>query len=41
MTRQGSLVTVKNAKYFHISESRQKAFIDLINVLEDDEYLDD
>ncbi len=39
VTRQGSLVTVKNAKDFHISESRQKAFIDLINVLEDDEYL--
>ena len=40
VTRQGSLVTVKNAQDFHISESRQKAFIDLINVLEDDEYLD-
>ncbi|MFP5271627.1 AAA family ATPase [Coleofasciculus sp.] len=38
VTRQGSLVTVKNAEDFHISESRQKAFIDLINVLEDDEY---
>lgn len=38
VTRQGSLVTVKNAKDFHIYESRQKAFIDLINVLEDDEY---
>lgn len=40
VTRQGSSVTVKNAKDFHISESRQKAFIDLINVLEDDEYLE-
>ncbi|MEQ9233170.1 hypothetical protein [Coleofasciculus sp. E2-BRE-01] len=39
LTRQGSLVTVNNAKNFHISESSQKAFIDLINVLEDDEYL--
>lgn len=40
VTRQGSSVTVKNSKDFHISESRQKAFIDLINVLEDDEYLE-
>lgn len=32
VTRKGSLVTVKNAKDFHISESRQKAFIDLINI---------
>lgn len=37
VTRQGGLVTVKTAKDFHISESRQKAFIDLINVLQDDE----
>jgi ABC-type multidrug transport system ATPase subunit len=37
VTREGGLVTVKGAKDFHISESRQKAFIDLINVLEDDE----
>jgi hypothetical protein len=39
LTRQGSLVTVNNAKTFHISKSSQKGFIDLINVLEDDEYL--
>lgn len=37
VTRQGGLVTVKTAKDFHISESRQKAFIDLINVLQNDE----
>ena len=37
VTRQGGLVTVKTAKDFHISESRQKAFIDLINVLEDED----
>jgi ABC-type dipeptide/oligopeptide/nickel transport system ATPase component len=37
VTRHGSSVTVKNAKDFHISDSRQKAFIDLINVLEDDD----
>jgi predicted ATPase len=37
VTRQGSLVTVKDAKDFHISESRQKAFIDLINVLEEND----
>jgi energy-coupling factor transporter ATP-binding protein EcfA2 len=36
VTRKAGLVTVKNAKDFHISESRQKAFIDLINVLEDE-----
>jgi predicted ATPase len=36
VTRHGSNVIVKNAKDFHISDSRQKAFIDLINVLEDD-----
>ena len=42
VTRQGSLVTVKEAKEFHISESRQKAFIDLINVLQnEDEDLED
>ena len=41
VTRKGSLVTVKDAKDFHISETRQKAFIDLINVLEDDEYLEE
>jgi len=37
VTRQGSSVTVKNSKDFHISESRQKAFIDLINILEDED----
>lgn len=37
VTRQGGLVTVKTAKDFHISESRQKAFIDLINVLQDED----
>jgi ABC-type dipeptide/oligopeptide/nickel transport system ATPase component len=36
VTRRGGLVSVKNAEYFHISSSRQKAFIDLINILEDD-----
>lgn len=36
VTRKAGLVTVKNSEDFHISESRQKAFIDLINVLEDD-----
>lgn len=40
VTRKGSLVTVKDAKDFHISESRQKAFIDLINVLDDDQNLE-
>ncbi|NET59638.1 MAG: ATP-binding protein [Symploca sp. SIO2E6] len=33
--RRGGLITAKNAQDFHISKSRQKAFIDLINVLED------
>lgn len=41
VTRHGGLVTVKKAEDFHISESRQKAFIDLINVLEDEEDLED
>jgi Fe-S cluster assembly ATPase SufC len=41
VTRKGSIVTVKNAKDFHIPASRQKAFIDLINVLEEDEDLED
>jgi hypothetical protein len=41
VTRKGSLLTVKNAKDFHIPASRQKAFIDLINVLEEDEDLED
>jgi hypothetical protein len=40
-TRKAGLVTVKNAEDFHISDSRQKAFIDLINVLEDDEDLEE
>lgn len=35
VSRKAGLVTVNNSKDFHISESRQKAFIDLINVLED------
>lgn len=35
VTRQGSLVTVKNAEDFQISPARQKAFIDLINILND------
>lgn len=39
VTRKAGLVTVKDSKDFHISESRQKAFIDLINVLENDEDL--
>lgn len=37
VTRKAGLITVKDSKDFHISESRQKAFIDLINVLENDE----
>lgn len=37
VTRKGGLVTVKSAKDFHIPESRQKAFIDLINVLQDEQ----
>ncbi|MGK7930677.1 MAG: hypothetical protein AB4041_04495 [Microcystaceae cyanobacterium] len=37
VTRKGSKVTVKNAEDFHISPSRQKAFIDLINVFEDEQ----
>ncbi|USR91021.1 ATP-binding protein [Phormidium yuhuli AB48] len=37
VTRKGGVVTIKDSEDFHISESRQKAFIDLINVLEDDE----
>ncbi|MEA5532552.1 AAA family ATPase [Crocosphaera sp. XPORK-15E] len=35
VTRKGGIVNVKTAEDFHISSSRQKAFIDLINVLED------
>ena len=41
VTRKAGLVTVKNSKDFHISESRQKAFIDLINVLEDEADLEE
>lgn len=37
VTRQGSLVTVKDAKDFHIPDSRKKAFIDLINVLKNED----
>jgi predicted ATPase len=40
VTRQSGLVTVKNAQDFHISPSRQKAFIDLINVFENNEDLE-
>ncbi len=35
--RQGNLIKVKNPQEFHISPSTQKAFIDLINVLEEQE----
>ena len=35
VTRKGSIITVHDAKDFHISPTRQKAFIELINVLED------
>ncbi len=41
VTRKAGLVTVKDPEEFHISESRQKAFIDLINVLENDEELEE
>lgn len=41
VTRKAGLIAVKDSKYFHISESRQKAFIDLINVLEHDEDLEE
>jgi hypothetical protein len=37
VTRKGGVVTIKDSEDFHISEARQKAFVDLINVLEDDE----
>ena len=37
VTRQGNSVKVKDAEDYHISPSRQKAFIDLINVLEEDD----
>jgi hypothetical protein len=36
VTRKAGSIAVKNARDFHISESRQKAFIDLIDVLEND-----
>ncbi|MGB5960937.1 MAG: AAA family ATPase [Coleofasciculaceae cyanobacterium] len=41
VTRKAGLVTVKNSADYHISESRQKAFIDLINVLEDESDLEE
>lgn len=41
VTRKAGLVTVKNPEEFHISQSRQKAFIDLINVLEDEADLEE
>ncbi|TAF53583.1 MAG: ATP-binding protein [Oscillatoriales cyanobacterium] len=37
VTRKGGEVTVKKPEDFHISSSRQEAFIELINVLEDEE----
>ncbi|MBD2232807.1 AAA family ATPase [Phormidium tenue] len=41
VTRKAGLVTVKNSEDFHISQARQKAFIDLINVLEDEADLEE
>ncbi|MCU7244454.1 MAG: ATP-binding protein [Microcystis aeruginosa WS75] len=35
VTRKGGVIHVNNATDFHISKTRQKAFIDLINVLEE------
>ncbi|MFM7712862.1 MAG: AAA family ATPase, partial [Microcystis sp.] len=35
VTRKGGVIKVNNAADFHISKTRQKAFIDLINVLEE------
>jgi len=35
VTRKAGIITVYSAQDFHISPSQQKAFIDLINVLED------
>ena len=35
VTRKGGVIQVHNATDFHISKTRQKAFIDLINVLEE------
>ncbi|QQE65316.1 hypothetical protein GFS31_20020 [Leptolyngbya sp. BL0902] len=39
--RKAGLVTAKSPEDFHISQSRQKAFIDLINVLEDEADLEE
>lgn len=36
VTRKQGIVTVKNPEDFHIPPTRQKAFIDLINILEND-----
>lgn len=41
VTRKAGLVTVKSSEDFHISDSRQKAFIDLINVLENEADLEE
>jgi predicted ATPase len=41
VTRKAGLVMIKNSEDFHISESRQKAFIDLIDVLENDANLEE
>ncbi len=41
VTRKAGLVTAKNSEDFHISQTRQKAFIDLINVLEDEAGLEE
>lgn len=35
VTRKGSTITVQDAEDYHISPTRQKSFIELINVLED------
>ncbi|MBP0010739.1 MULTISPECIES: AAA family ATPase [unclassified Roseofilum] len=37
VTRKGNIVTVKDAKDFHIPDSRKKAFIDLINILKNED----
>jgi hypothetical protein len=37
VTRTGGEVTIKNPEDFHISSSRQEAFIELVNVLEDED----
>lgn len=41
VTRKAGLVTIRNPEEFHISRSRQKGFIDLINVLEEEADLED